>query len=228
MDDLSIGFDFVRFVRWAKIRFEFDDSLWIISGSNFFANDTDIGNEIHFPMYPVTWGWATWSKKWEVMRIKILHESHKALNRLPIKVKNFWLAGATRCRNGTIDAWDIPLAYYMRSNCKLSVIPPRNLVSNLGFTSYATNTTRQTYPLGLPIEYLAHNFEVVYSSKSNAVHSEKYTKTLENKVYKITFRNSFSFFFSRFDKILRPPKFKSGLRQRLANIQDVNFKHEIF
>ncbi len=227
-DDLFIGCDFVRFVSWAKIRFEFDDPLWIISGSNFFSSEIDLGNKIQFPMYPITWGWATWAKKWHLMRTEILQEGHKYLNKLPVKVKNFWLTGATRCRNGTIDAWDIPLAYYMRSNTKFSVIPPRNLVSNLGFTSYATHTHQQHYPLGLPVEDLANDFEITYSSKISAVNSEQYTKTLEDKVYKITFRNSFSFFFSRFDQILKRHKFKAGLRQRLANVQDVDFKYEIF
>ena len=222
-DDLLINSDFIRFVEWAKVSFQSNESVWIISGSNFFSNDMELGNKIQFPMYPITWGWATWAEKWILIRASILSDQNQVNKKMPFRVKKFWLTGAKRCRLGLIDAWDIPLAYFMRGNSKFSVVPPRNLVSNIGFTNLATHTNLNEFPLGLELENLNIDFEFITSREFDVNHSQKYSKALEERVYKITIKNSLSFFASKFDFLLKKQKLTLGLEYRLESIGKEDF-----
>jgi hypothetical protein len=222
-DDLLINSDFIRFIEWAKISFQSNESVWILSGSNFFSNDLELGNKIQFPMYPITWGWATWAEKWVLMRASILSYQNRVNKKMPLRVKKFWLTGAKRCRLGLIDAWDIPLAYFMRGNCKFSVVPPRNLVSNIGFTNLATHTNLNEFPLGLKLENLSMDFESITNTEFDLNYSEKYSKALEERVYKITIKNSLSFLASKFDFLVKKQKFALGLQCRLESISNENF-----
>ncbi len=222
-DDLLIDSDFIRFIKWAEIIFQSNDSVWILSGSNFFSNDLELGNKIQFPMYPITWGWATWAERWVLMRDSIISYQNQEGKNMPRRVKNFWLTGAKRCRLGLIDAWDIPLAYFMRGNSKFSVVPPRNLVSNIGFSNLATHTNFNEFPLGLELENLHTDFESYASAKFDLNYSEKYSKALEEKVYKISIKNSLSLLASKFDFLVKKQKFALELEYRLENISKQNF-----
>jgi hypothetical protein len=62
----------------------------------------------------------------------------------------FWKTGKRRALNSYIDAWDIPLAEGMVSTNFFTLVPPVNLISNLGFDSSATHTVTPTWPLNLP------------------------------------------------------------------------------
>ena len=79
-DDLQISKDFCTYAKNALDKYVHDEDVWMISGTQHFPNFGD-SKKTNWTNYPMIWGWAGWSHKWEVMRSSLL--KHK-----PIKIKN--------------------------------------------------------------------------------------------------------------------------------------------
>lgn len=223
-DDLEFDNSLFHFVSWGASRFEHDSDIWMISGSNFFSFDGELKGKIHFPSYPVTWGWATWQNKWNQMREEITSDietpSLLALN----PVSNFWQVGAFRAKKGLLDAWDIPLAEVMRRLGKLSVVPPVNLVCNIGFSKLASNTKEQGFPLNLPIEQFLNQIPLDSYLPMNSVTGREIDYLYEKKVYGITLINAFSVLLSQIDFIRIKKYSAKSLKNRLADVKDSHFR----
>ena len=106
---------------------------------------------------------------------------------------NFWWTGSSRARRGLVDAWDIPLAYAQISERKLTVIPPVNLVTNVGFDSNATHTLGAFFPLNHPVDTLKSDLKL--SDSINHEDVKNYDRTLEKNLFKIRFHHSFLRFY---------------------------------
>jgi hypothetical protein len=102
---------------------------------------------------------------------------------------NFWRAGASRAQRGLVDAWDLPLAYAQIREKKLTVIPPVNLVTNVGFDLNATHTTGAVFPLNHPVGNLKSDLR--FSSSGTHQEANAYDRVLEKNLFKIRFRHSF-------------------------------------
>lgn len=100
--------------------------------------------------YPLAWGWASTRDKWVVIRSLIFQKSSPLRKHNSVKEWMFWRTGKRRALNSYIDAWDIPLAEGMVSANFFTLVPPVNLISNLGFDSSATHTVTPIWPLNLP------------------------------------------------------------------------------
>lgn len=200
-DDLQFDSSLFDFISWGQSEFESNSDIWIISGSNFFSDHEGLRGKVHFPSYPVTWGWATWRDKWALMRQEIA-STKKSPSILAFNpVANFWKVGAFRASSGVIDAWDIPLAEAMRRLEKFSVVPPVNLVRNIGFSRLASNTKIQIYPLDLPVLSIT-NFLPFEDFQGKSISSDpRVNRLYEKKIYGISLRNSLSSFLSKFDSI---------------------------
>lgn len=223
-DDLQFNNSLFDFVAWSASNFKFDPDIWIISGSNFFGQNQELRGKIHFPSYPVTWGWATWSDKWNLMREEIVStiEPPSFLSFDP--VSNFWQIGAVRAKKGIIDAWDIPLAEAMRRLKKLSVVPPVNLVRNIGFSNDASNTKVLRYPLDLPIEKLP-DLSLFNNSPLRNISSVKDVNYLyEKKIYGISSKNALTSMISHFDFIRIKKYSAETLISRLRSTRDMDYR----
>jgi hypothetical protein len=102
----------------------------------------------------------------------------------------FFLAGALRVEVGIVDTWDLPLAYEMYSQKKMCVLPPVNLVSNIGTDDYATHTTHNRFPINYPIREL-NEFKLP-SVKELKDASRTTNRFLENEIFRIRKRHYFS------------------------------------
>lgn len=215
-DDLQISEDFCSYAKNALDKYVNDNDVWMISGTQHFLNFGDCKNT-NWTNYPMIWGWAGWSHKWEVMRSSLL--KHK-----PIKIKNlldsnylFWAIGANRALSGKIDAWDIPLAFESKTQKKLSLLPPVNLISNIGNDEFATNTKIENGFMHQRIHKLNHGFQ--YSEKPLSSKSLEYNIYLEKNVFNIAKRHILLPYYSYFLDFIRFPKSKrkEPLNKRLGN-----------
>jgi hypothetical protein len=152
-DDLEISSElFVYFANQLQ-NISNDSKVLMSSGSNVFRGESKDVLSGH-SNYPIVWGWLTTKNKWQVIRNGIFIQELNFEKPLPRTVKIFLETGRIRALSGLIDAWDVPLAAFMKAKGYKSLIPSRNLVSNIGFDRNATHTTSNVWPLGVGLEKL--------------------------------------------------------------------------
>jgi len=183
-DDLKFDHAFVNFIFEGLEQYEQNNEVWMISGSNFVKEG---GCKSQFVNYPIIWGWGTWGSRWSEIRrftpeLNVSFKDFRFSN-----VYFFWLIGLLRVKALTIDTWDIPIAYLMKSRKKYCVIPPVNLVSNMGFDHFSTHTINNEFPLNLPIKEFKTGPETFSSIVPGDISSNN--RILENSVFHIKRRH---------------------------------------
>jgi hypothetical protein len=187
-DDLTFEEDFLEFCAASLVHFEDNREVLMISGNRY--DGAAMKTEVVLTNYPQIWGWATWGTKWPEIRDLILDD--KRPNYLRLRKKNicYFYAGAVRARSGLVDTWDTPLAYEMLLRKRLCVLPPVNLVSNLGADHYAAHTRNNTFPLNYPLGRIR---EVTFPSLEEMKEGcEKQNNYLERYVFRIKLRHLLS------------------------------------
>lgn len=144
-DDCLPSRDFFDFCQTMLERFESDASVGMISGvrQNFFPKLKSSG--VSFTRIPRIWGWATWASRWELFDGEMANETMKSLEAAArwgnngYFAKKHWLQRFDESRRDK-SIWDAQWVYALWKNRLLSVQPPVNLVSNIGFGDDATHT----------------------------------------------------------------------------------------
>ena len=92
------------------------------------------------------WGWATWARVWN--KYEVDAPSWTQIKKTGLlrsilstsKGRNFWIRALDGVQKKRIDTWDYQLSLTHWINGYLSVIPSKNMISNIGFGSEATHT----------------------------------------------------------------------------------------
>lgn len=177
-DDLKVSSDFVKFIRYGiTLR---NQNIIMLSGNRFLA----LPEKSILSSYPATWGWATWKTEWVPIRENVINFPKIKMRLLMSWDYQFWLLGALRVYSGSVDTWDIPIALYMKNESKYSLLPPKNLVSNIGADDFANHTLTDNFPIGIPVETL----DDINLDNSKLV-TKHYDKQLMSQVYKIKFKH---------------------------------------
>ena len=126
--------------------FEGDPRVMLICGTNPAENDVAVPYSYYFSRYLVCWGWATWARAWKYydgeMSLWPLARDQKLLeglfeNRESVR---YWAKRFQMTYEGKLNSWGYPWTLSCWLQNGLSIFPSRNLVSNIGFGSQATNT----------------------------------------------------------------------------------------
>jgi hypothetical protein len=219
-DDLVPGEDLIPFISEMLSKYQEDDDVLFISGNRFFQIENPTFNEISIKI-PLIWGWGTNRKKWSLMKQGILDS---ICNRhLPSisssKLLAFLRTGAARSGSGQIDAWDLPLAYWMVKNKKHCVLPPVNLITNIGSDSHALHTKLSTWPLFVPTKRIG-KLEILEDIYADNV-DRREERLIEEKLFGVRFHHIFSsLYYPLVDLILRrEAKFSQSLGNRLKSAE---------
>ena len=206
-DDLIISNDFFHYALNTLTKFKQVSDVWMISGTQIFPNEIAY-NEISWCNYPMIWGWASWRDKWLEMRESLLRDK-------PIKVRNlfdrrylYWAIGGNRALSGKVDTWDTQLAFEFIVQKKLCVLPPVNLVSNIGNDEVASHTHKSNLSMNLAISSLGvDSYSTDMPKEGNLL---KYNSLLEKRVFKIKWRHLFVPYDSfLFDSFYYPRKYRT-------------------
>lgn len=199
-DDLDVDKSFFEDISKGLELAESDPNIWMVTGSRLLLNTQELYWETL--NYPVGWGWATTRDKWD--------EISSALSRLqslqPIQGfsrRGFWKVGYRRAMEGFTDAWDTPLAAIMFAEGKECLIPPVNLVTNIGNDEYATHTRKTRWPIGITRQPLPVTHSILkdhFNLRSNNIFYEK-------NVFKIRLRHTWA---PIYDSTLRQTKIKKS------------------
>lgn len=207
-DDLELSDDFYRFVEYGKTFLHLNQDCLLVSGCRF----SEPSDAWALTSYPLIWGWATSRRNWERMRAGLLTKPKKLISLNPRQ--NYWMVGSRRVHNGLIDTWDIPLVYFMLENNFTCLLPPVNLVKNIGFDNQAAHTKTQSFPLGLPHSVI-HSSDLANVMLNNSIDEENHF--LENNVYLIRRKHIFLSLYYLCTRLMQRPKY-SRLRSRIFDI----------
>lgn len=146
-DDCVPQADFARYCETLLDRYAFDDQVMMASGNNFLRGLDLPLNSYTFSSHPQIWGWATWRRAWvhfdyEMTDWPRLRQS-KWLRRVCDGhrfTERYWKRIFDAVSRGEIDSWAYRWVYSVWNAKGISVMPPINLVDNVGFGPSASHT----------------------------------------------------------------------------------------
>lgn len=107
----------------------------------------DEKGKLRLSRYPQVWGWASWRRAmvdydedisdWPSLRQSNWLEEEVALSRF---ASAYWFRRFDKVYAHEIDTWDYQLTFLAFKTAGLTVIPPVNLVRNVGFDSRSAHT----------------------------------------------------------------------------------------
>lgn len=148
-DDCVPTLDFFKFVDECLDKYEEEDNIAIVSGSNLLDYKYKEKYKNGFSMYINCWGWATWKRTWDLydsfLSIQELNKSYKRIMKekpLSYFEKKYWLY-IFRHSIYTRTIWDFYLQFFFFKYNLYSIYPTSNLVYNVGFSEESTHMTKE-------------------------------------------------------------------------------------
>ena len=158
-DDCLPSQDFFKLCEELLPKYSKNASIAAISGTNTLDN-MDTGNCSYFySLLGGNWGWASWRREWQNYKLDIDNDfTKKCVNKISQNLGNKKEAIAlvkemrTALNNPKISAWDYQWLFYRVLHNKVSIVPEKNLISNIGFGKESTHTGDIEHPLAkLPV-----------------------------------------------------------------------------
>ena len=186
-DDTLPHPDFFPFCAELLNRYRDDERIWHISGNNFQDGQLRGDGSYYFSHIAHCWGWASWRRCWkhydrDLKRWPALKASGLMETIFEDPVERSYWAGIwdDLLEKGQPDTWDYQWCFTVFSEGGLSVVPNRNLVSNVGFGPDGTHCiagdplsnmpVSKIYPLTHPTSILrdaaadAYDFDHVFGA----------------------------------------------------------------
>jgi hypothetical protein len=151
-DDCLPSSSFFSFCDETLEKYKDTPEVMHIAGSNLLIQASDSTSSYYFTRLPNIWGWATWKRAWnqydsEMSKIETFKTSSnlKDIIKDP-KLRSRYIRLYEKIYNG-VDTWDFQWTYSNIINNGLSIIPNKNLITNIGFGVNATHSIDPENPL---------------------------------------------------------------------------------
>jgi hypothetical protein len=146
-DDCLPAPDFFPFCAELIERYRDTPEVMMIGGHNPLGLWDGSAASYVFSRTAPIWGWATWRRAWaryDPAMTRWREPEARALVRSTMPPTEYRITSQRfdRVYEGRLDSWGFGWAFAILVNRGLSVMPARNLVSNIGFDSEATHTRR--------------------------------------------------------------------------------------
>lgn len=163
-----------RFFDEMLLRYRDDERIMMISGFNPLRQGWKADQQqYHFSYCGAIWGWASWRRAWRFYDVEMKRFADLEVRE---RIKDLYVDPALyggrmqsyeKVFRRELDTWDYQWSFARAIQSGLSVVPSRNLVTNIGFGSDATHTKKShaildgaaTHPMTFPIRF--HDFVVV-------------------------------------------------------------------
>lgn len=129
-------------------KYKNDMRVWHIGGTSTLNEEILLNDDsYYFSNFNHIWGWASWSNRWMKydINMSLLDEfiENKFIENISQDklLKEHWMDGLKSVFEKKIDTWDYQWYFTTWINGGISIIPTRNLVSNIGFGPEATHTS---------------------------------------------------------------------------------------
>ncbi len=126
-----------------------DTRIWIISGNQYNEEAVTSPHSYFFSRYGQSQGWATWKRCWKEMDMSLskypvfLQQGLLKSAYIDEKEASFFKRKFDRIYNDDSlksNIWDFQFNFVIRTNGGLSIVPRKNLVSNIGYIGTHSNT----------------------------------------------------------------------------------------
>lgn len=148
-DDCVPDVSFFPFCQELLEKYQNDDRIAMISGNNFqFGRKVDECS-YYFSRYTHIWGWASWRRAWKnydpnMMLWPEIRSNQLLKNRFVNKyIYMYWEKIFDKCYKSDILTWDYQWLFTSWIQNQLTILPCKNLVTNVGFGPEAVHTKRK-------------------------------------------------------------------------------------
>lgn len=200
-DDCIPNKDFFDYSTTLLNKYRNDTRFFSISGSNL-VDHKDPGSDYFFMRVASSWGWATWRRVWiQYLNFDLNNVSVEDAKKL---VNNFfhdanacklYLPFFETAREGRIDSWAVPFAFFIFFNNGLNIFPRMNLISNIGVegTHYNGSTSilnkkSQCLSLNVQPQYIVPHHEMereYFKQVYNSFNQESYFHFISQYISKL-------------------------------------------
>jgi hypothetical protein len=151
-DDCVPAQPFFNFCNELLERYKNDTRIWNISGNQYTEEAVNTPHSYFFSRYGHNWGWATWKRSWEILDM--------SMSKYPLFIEQDLIKAAFRTK-GEADffqkrfeimyhnnalkphTWDFQCGFTIFSNGGISIVPVKNLVTNIGYLGSHSETKNQ-------------------------------------------------------------------------------------
>lgn len=158
-DDCLPADGFFKFCDTLLEKYRFDTRIGHISGCNLQHGKKWGDASYYFSNMTHVWGWASWKRVWNNYDKALARYDEKDVRRQLEKIfdnpfiVDSWVTIFVDVKAAKIDTWDYQLVFANFFNNSLSIIPNRNLISNIGFGIDPTHTFDTDSPYAnMPLE----------------------------------------------------------------------------
>lgn len=157
---------FFQFAAEMLDRYRHDDRIATIAGTNYLLESQRFDSSYYFSKYLFVWGWASWRRVWQEYDFEIKtwpkFRDEGRLHRVFPNQRSlkYWTWIFDRTHDETLNAYDYQFFYSQMINNRMSVVPARNLVCNIGWGDGSTNTALKnpemgmdTFPMEFPLKH---------------------------------------------------------------------------
>lgn len=137
-DDVYPTLSFFTFCREMLVKYEKDEEIMMISGTNLYAGDSSFGDyDITFSYFASIWGWATWKRAWKKYDVNIrrwpqLRKSGAIKDIFTKKSYRFFETVFNDLQYHWYRTWDYQWEFAKFTNHGLGIVPRVNMIRNLG------------------------------------------------------------------------------------------------
>ncbi|MDE6845844.1 MAG: hypothetical protein K2J99_08775 [Lachnospiraceae bacterium] len=144
-DDCLPTPSFFRYCQEMLEHYRDNEDILMISGNNPYSGYHSDTEPYFFTKMTFIWGWATWRRTWKQYDFDLLSLPKNRKN--PVFRKTFplfaywvYMAEFETLYKHNYDTWDYQLLYQGVLYNKLSIIPAKNLIQNVGMGEESTHT----------------------------------------------------------------------------------------
>lgn len=182
-DDCQPSPDFFRFTNAMLSKYQDNEGVMSINGMSVGGDYEDVS--YGFTKYPQCWGWATWSRSWQMYDPDIKSFNHNSWHmlagtqKLSTILKYYFEIMFNMVQKKQINTWDFQWTYAHFTAHALAVSPSVNLVTNIGFDSAATNTKMRSSVAGL----VTHDLPSVFIHPTQVFENISVSRAIERSFY---------------------------------------------
>ncbi|HEX2999901.1 MAG TPA: glycosyltransferase family 2 protein, partial [Armatimonadota bacterium] len=160
-DDCVPTLSFFWFCQELLARYHDDTRVMQISGDNFNSHIQWTPYSYYFSELSHNWGWATWRRTWQHFDLYMkLWPEIKSAELLKCSSSNLeyrWLTRLfTHRYSNPFDNWDEQLLFCCRIQNGLTIMPSKNLVTNIGSGMDSTHTGLNNHYVNVPTDDIWH------------------------------------------------------------------------
>ena len=137
-DDLIVADNFLEYMNEALAFYKEDEKIWSISGyAPKLTCLKESRDELYLSQRGSSWGWATWSDRWETVDWSVsdwqkFKEDKKAIKRFNLGGNDMYKMLELQIL-GKLDSWAIRWSYSQFRQAKYTVYPAKSKIINDGF-----------------------------------------------------------------------------------------------